>query len=78
MGLSVKRRLELVGDEIEQAYDNGETLRSLGSFHHCSPGSIRNLLLSRGVKLRSKGRKRKKNNIIVPLGLGESNGESIF
>jgi lambda repressor-like predicted transcriptional regulator len=55
----IKRRLMQAADQITDAYEKGWTLRELAKVHDASPGSIRNLLIEEGVKMRSRGTRKK-------------------
>ena len=46
-------------EEIILGYKAGSTLDNLATFHNVSKGTIRNLLISSGVELRSRGKRRK-------------------
>ena len=55
----IKRRLLQAAGQITSAYEKGWTLRELATTHDASPGSIRNLLIEEGVKMRSRGKRKK-------------------
>jgi hypothetical protein len=55
----IKRRLLQAVSQITDAYEQGWTLRELAKMHNASPGSIRNLLIEEGVKMRSRGTRKK-------------------
>lgn len=51
---------EIHGPHIEAGYQEGQMgIRELSGVYQCSPGTIRNILIERGVKLRRRGRKRR-------------------
>jgi len=76
--LSIKKNLELVGDKIEEAYVLHEkTLQELANFHGCSTGSIRQLLISRNVPLRSRGRRKNQRRISFDGAIAISPQENI-
>lgn len=59
----VRYKLSMVADEVVEAYTtHGKTLREIADFHNVAPGTVRNLLISRGVSLRSRGRKKNTND----------------
>ena len=52
-------KLDAVADAIVEAYMNhGKSLQSLADVYNCSVGTIRNLLISRNVRRRPKGKPR--------------------
>jgi hypothetical protein len=56
----VKNRSKLwqVSDEVITAYTtNAQTLSQIAKFHDVSTGTVRNLLISKGVTLRQRGRR---------------------
>ncbi len=55
----IRNKLNHVATEVVTAYENGLTLKELGAFHGVSQGTIRNLLESKGIKLRGRGRRKK-------------------
>jgi hypothetical protein len=57
--------LDPVADVVVAAYRNGESYKSIANVHGCSPGTVRNLLISRGEPRKPKGR---------PKGSGKKNG----
>jgi len=52
-------KLVNVENMIVEGYENSMTLRELADLHGVAPGTIRNLLVSRGVKMRDRGRRHK-------------------
>ncbi len=43
--------------QVASSYEAGVTIRELGTIYSCSPGTIRNILVRRGVALRRPGRR---------------------
>ena len=62
------RRRKLITEDqlIVAGYNNDLTLRALAAFYKVSIGTIRNILITNGVKMRPRGRKPKeKKNAII-------------
>jgi len=51
-----RRKLTTSKDLVVEAYENGATLRQIAEVHGVSTGTVRNLLITEGKKLRPKGR----------------------
>ncbi len=59
--MAKKRILLLNCDQLlVEGYNNGATLRQLADFHKVSAGTIRAILKSNNVNMRSVGRKKEK------------------
>jgi len=59
---NVKRRrniLSTVAEQVIHAYSNGSTLAIIANFFNCSTGTVRNLLISKNVNMRAKGRQKR-------------------
>lgn len=54
------RKLSDISQAIKDSYLNNPdmTIRKLGEVHNCSPGTIRSCLVTQGIKLRSRGRRK--------------------
>jgi hypothetical protein len=59
MTSKLKNQLATVREQVGEAYQNGATLRQIGEVHSVSAGTVRNVLLELGIKLRSRGRRKK-------------------
>lgn len=55
------KKLELVSEQIAEAYKNGMTLEEIATLHECSLGTVRNILISNGVERRKRGRRKNVN-----------------
>ena len=66
--MSRVKKLSDVGKAIEEAYlaDETITLRRLANAYNCSPGTVRSCLIERGIKLRSRGRRKTKVDVLEP------------
>jgi len=51
-----RRKLATSKDLVVEAYENGATLRQIAEVHGVSMGTVRNLLITEGKKLRKTGR----------------------
>ena len=70
MTTRLRNKLAMSQEQVRDAYKNGATLRQIGDVHGVSAGTVRNLLLEMGVKLRNRGRRSKAathNPRILPL-----------
>jgi hypothetical protein len=56
--LRARNKLATSAPQVVEGYRNGATLRELAQIHSVSAGTIRNCLISNGVALRSRGRRR--------------------
>lgn len=54
---SFKSKLATAKEQVREAYTNGATLREIAEVHNVSSGTVRNLLIEMGEKLRRPGRK---------------------
>ena len=57
------RKLDHHAPMIVTAYNNGATLAELSKTYNCAINTVRDLLIRKGITLRSKGRRR--NNVIT-------------
>jgi len=51
-------KLETIADAVITAYNNNKSLKEIADVYDCSVGTVRNLLISKGISRRSKGRKK--------------------
>jgi hypothetical protein len=66
--LESRKKLAAVIPNVVEGYKNGATLSELAHIYEVAKGTVRNLLLSQGVELRSRGRRKKSENVQpVPL-----------
>ena len=61
MALTV-RKLATSKEQVVLAYRNGATMRQIAEVHGVSIGTVRNLLIAEGEKVRPKGRVPKSGN----------------
>ena len=61
-----KGKLFLVEDVVVDAYKSGTSLQEIGEFHGVHKTTIRRLLISKGVTLRARGKRSKKNGTVNP------------
>jgi hypothetical protein len=55
-----RNKLFPVAQQVIHAYvEGGATIAEIGAFFDCSEGTVRNLLLIRGVTMRPRGRKKR-------------------
>jgi transposase-like protein len=59
MASQLKNKLAKSAEQVQEAYQNGATLREISEVHGVSSGTVRNCLIEAGVKLRSRGRKKR-------------------
>ena len=59
MSILLKNKLAALTDTIVSAYDNGATLAQIANIHDASIGTVRSLLIAKGVSLRPRGRPKK-------------------
>lgn len=59
--LKARNKLTTSTSQVVEGYKNGATLKELASLHEVSSGTIRNCLVSNGVSLRARGRRRTKS-----------------
>ncbi len=72
--VETRKKLATVITLVIEGYNNGSTLRELAGIYEVAPGTIRNLLLSHDIDLRSPGR-RKKVSLVNPVVVGDSTNE---
>ena len=53
-----RQKLMVVSDQVVDAYTNGSTIAEISFFFGCSNGTVRNLLIIKGVTMRPQGRKK--------------------
>jgi hypothetical protein len=53
-----RNKLLPVADQVVHAYNEGKTMHEIALFFDCSDGTVRNLLVIRGVDLRPRGRRK--------------------
>lgn len=61
--LESRKKLAAVIPNVVEGYNNGATLCELAHIYEVAKGTIRNLLLDQGVELRSRGRRKKTENV---------------
>lgn len=79
--MAAKRKIpEHLEPQVATNYEAGVTIRELGSIYNCSPGTIRNVLIRRGVALRRPGRRASTGAVVAPHveGLNETQTEPDF
>jgi len=67
---SFKSKLATAKEQVRDAYQNGATLREIAEVHNVSSGTVRNVLIEMGEKLRRPGRKggSKTEKSLLPVG----------
>jgi transposase-like protein len=67
---SFKSKLATAKEQVRDAYQNGATLREIAEVHNVSSGTVRNVLIEMGEKLRRPGRKggSKVEKALLPVG----------
>ena len=59
----LKNKLAATKEQVLEAYENGATLRQIAEVHGVSAGTVRNCLVELGIKLRSRGRRKKSTQV---------------
>lgn len=57
--LKARNKLVTAAPQVVEGYQNGATLKELSQLHGVSQGTVRNCLISQGVTLRPRGRRRR-------------------
>jgi transposase-like protein len=70
MAIGLKNKLAAAKEQVQEAYQNGATLRQIAEVHGVSAGTVRNCLVELGIDLRPRGRRKKGDTVderILPL-----------
>ena len=70
MTTRLKNKLATAREQVREAYRNGATLRQIGEVYGAAPGTVRNVLIEMDEPLRSRGRRKKADNVdprILPV-----------
>lgn len=59
MAIGLKNKLAAAKEQVQEAYQNGATLRQIAEVHGVSAGTVRNTLVELGIDLRPRGRRKK-------------------
>lgn len=59
MAIGLKNKLAAAREQVQEAYQNGATLRQIAEVHGVSAGTVRNTLVELGIDLRPRGRRKK-------------------
>lgn len=59
MTIGLKNKLAAAREQVQEAYQNGATLRQIAEVHGVSAGTVRNTLVELGIDLRPRGRRKK-------------------
>lgn len=62
MANGLKNKLAPAKEQVQEAYQNGATLRQIAEVHGVSAGTVRNCLVELGIDLRPRGRRKNKQD----------------